>query len=313
MSNTLKVGLDYAGWATDIFDCESSPIDDLLDAQGWVGFGIYFFLCQRAYGTDGYFYRWNYNNAASTARKMGGGVKSDTVKQVVSLCLQKGLFDDGLFVREGILTSRAIQKRYMLAIEKRSKNARTINKDYWLLKKDETKAYIIVPENTDSLPENTDSLPENTTKYSTVQYSTVQYSNVCAQEPKISEKNEKSFGKHGHTKLKQDEYISLCDKYGKAVIDKYIEQVDDYVENSGRKPYKNHVQTILKWLDDDGVKEQSKPSYDLDLLFEAALNSTPVPKKQQAEAKTEQREITDVYYACEPNSNDDIYRRMTGG
>ena len=134
MSNTLKVGLDYAGWATDIFDCESSPIDDLLDAQGWVGFGIYFFLCQRAYGTDGYFYRWNYNNAASTARKMGGGVKSDTVKQVVSLCLQKGLFDDGLFVREGILTSRAIQKRYMLAIEKRSKNARTINKDYWLLK-----------------------------------------------------------------------------------------------------------------------------------------------------------------------------------
>lgn len=267
MSNTLKVGLDYAGWATDIFDNESSPIDDLLDAQGWVGFGVYFFLCQRAYGTDGYFYRWNFNNAASTARKMGGGVKSDTVKQVVSLCLQKGLFDNRLFDREGILTSRAIQKRYMLAIEKRSKNARTINKDYWLLEKEETKAYIIIPENELSLPENELSLPENTTKESKVKYSKAKYSNVDAAS---------GYGQHRHVNLTAQEYDDLCKLYLTATVDKCIEKVDTYLhKHPNIKGYDSHYQTVLDWLEKDGADKKSAHSYDLDLLISHAINNTP--------------------------------------
>lgn len=271
MSNTLKVGLDYAGWATDIFDNESSPIDDLLDAQGWVGFGVYFFLCQRAYGTDGYFYRWNFNNAASTARKMGGGVKSDTVKQVVSLCLQKGLFDNRLFDREGILTSRAIQKRYMLAIEKRSKNARTINKDYWLLEKEETKAYIIIPENELSLPENELSLPENTTKESKVKYSKAKYSNVDAAS---------GYGQHGHVNLTKQEYDNLCKLYLVATVNEYIERVDSYLhKNPNIKAHASHYQTILDWLEKDGVDKKSEHSYDVDKIFEIAMTSSPFGNK----------------------------------
>ena len=257
MSGIPKAKLDYAGWATDIFDSESSPFDELLDSQGWVGFGVFFFLCQRAYSTDGYFYRWSYKNAASTARKMGGGVKTETVKQVVSLCLQIGLFDSRLFDREGILTNKMIQERYMIAIEKRSKNGRTVNGKYWLLNEDETKAYVVIPSNVNSLPEDVNPIPEDTTKESKVKESKV----------KCVEGDALTYGTHNNIHLTAVQYDELCRDYGKAVIDDYIERCGDYVANSGKKPYSNHYQTLLNWLMKDGVQKQEQHSYDVDKIL----------------------------------------------
>ena len=177
VSGKPKQGLDWAGWDTHIFD-DDTRIDELIDAQGWAGFGIYFYLCQKAYATDGYFYRWTYANAATTARKMGAGIKSETVKQVVSLCLQIGLFDKGLFDRESILTNKDMQERFMIAVEKRSAAGKTVNGNYWLLSPENTKAYIIIPQNCQSLPENAYSLPENATKQSKVKESKVKESKV---------------------------------------------------------------------------------------------------------------------------------------
>ncbi len=266
MSGIPKAKLDYAGWATDIFDSESSPFDELLDSQGWVGFGVFFFLCQRAYSTDGYFYRWSYKNAASTARKMGGGVKTETVKQVVSLCLQIGLFDSRLFDREGILTNKMIQERYMIAIEKRSKNGRTVNGKYWLLNEDETKAYVVIPSNVNSLPEDVSPLPEDTTKESKVNKSKVKYS-VCA--------STRAYGSHNNIHLTEEQYDALCKDYGKSVTDDYIERCGDYVANSGKKPYSNHYRTLLNWLTKDGVQKQEQHSYDIEKILEFSKANIP--------------------------------------
>lgn len=127
-----KEGIDYSGWAVDIFD-NDPKIDKLLDSQGAAGFLVYFYLCQRAYGSKGYYFSWSYDDAATTARKIGGGVGSETVKQAVGLCLQIGLFDKRLFDRDGILTSRGIQKRFWQVAKDRTCN--TVNDDYWLLEK----------------------------------------------------------------------------------------------------------------------------------------------------------------------------------
>ena len=164
MAGQPKRGLDFAAWDVHIFD-DDERFDVLIDAQGWSGFGVFFYICTKAYATNGYYYEWREKtSAAAIAKRMSGGIKSDTVKQVVQLCLQIGLFDNGLFDRERILTNKMMQERYMYAIEKRSKRGRTINKDYWLLKEDETKAYIIVPENEHNLSENGNNLAENDTK-----------------------------------------------------------------------------------------------------------------------------------------------------
>ena len=84
MAGRPKQGIDYSGWSVDIFDGDKK-IDKLLDAKGWKGFGIYFFLCQRAYKVNGYFYEWGYDDCATTARRMGGGISSGTVKKTCAL------------------------------------------------------------------------------------------------------------------------------------------------------------------------------------------------------------------------------------
>lgn len=144
MSRPPKKGIDYAGWTVTIFD-NDTKIDKLLDAQGWVGFGIYFYLCQRAYGSEGYFYKWSYDDCASTARKMGGGIGSGTVKETVRYCLQISLFDKGLFERWGVLTSRGIQRKYWEVIKTR--DVRIVISDYWLLQDEECKGLIKTPLN----------------------------------------------------------------------------------------------------------------------------------------------------------------------
>ena len=170
MAGKPRKRIDYAGWSVDIFS-NDPKIDKLLDAQGWIGFGIYFYLCQMAFGSDGYFYEWCYDLCATTARKMGGGVGAGTVKETVDYCLQIGLFDKGLFDRWGVLTSRGIQKSYLVVLKSKNRKGTEIIEDYWLLDTSDGKDYQgvifvrknsqLFGENGDSLGVNDDSLEEN--------------------------------------------------------------------------------------------------------------------------------------------------------
>lgn len=173
MAGQPKRGLDFAAWDVHLFD-DDERFDVLIDAQGWDGFGVFFWICTKAYATNGYYYEWREETSAATiAKRMSGGIKSDMVNQVVKLCLRIGLFDNGLFDRESILTNKMMQERYMYAIEKRSVRGRTINRLYWLLKTEETKAYIVIPENEHNLS-------ENDTKKSKVKESKVNRNNYYA-------------------------------------------------------------------------------------------------------------------------------------
>jgi hypothetical protein len=163
MARKPKKRIDYAGWSVDIFSSDTK-IDKLLDAQGWVGFGIYFYLCQMAFGSDGYFYEWCYDLCATTARKMGGGVGAGTVKETVDYCLQIGLFNQRLFDRWGVLTSRGIQKSYLQVLQSKNRQGTEIISDYWLLDKTKDEDYqgvVFIRKNNDSLEVNADSLEVN--------------------------------------------------------------------------------------------------------------------------------------------------------
>ena len=156
MSRPPKEGIDFAGWSVNLFDGDKK-IDKLLDAHGWKGFGIYFFLCQSAYKINGYFLEWGYDDCASTARRMGGGVVSSTVEETVRFCLQVGLFDQGLFDRWNVLTSKGIQRRFWIAV--RYRKAIPLHKAYWLLAPEETEGLDKVARYVDSPPAKPDSPP----------------------------------------------------------------------------------------------------------------------------------------------------------
>lgn len=158
MAGRPKQGIDYSGWSVDIFDGDRK-IDKLLDAKGWKGFGIYFFLCQRAYKINGYFYEWSYDDCATTARKMGGGISSGTVRETVDYCLQVDLFNKGLFDRWGVLTSRGIQRRFWAVLSER--RSKIVYDEYWLLKPEECKGLVKVSLFEDLQPTNNDLQPTN--------------------------------------------------------------------------------------------------------------------------------------------------------
>ena len=161
-----KKRIDYSGWSVDIFS-NDTKIDKLLDAQGWAGFGVYFYLCQMAFGGDGYFYEWCYDLCATTARKMGGGMGAGTVRETVDYCLRIGLFDKGLFDRWGVLTSRGIQKNYLVVLKNKNRSGTQIYSEYWLLdknKKEDYQGVIFVPKIKKSVGANDDSLAQKDSK-----------------------------------------------------------------------------------------------------------------------------------------------------
>ena len=65
MGRPPKRNLNYSTWDVDVLENDTS-IDNLIDAQGPAGFYVYFALCQKAYATDGYFYRWGYTRPHQT-------------------------------------------------------------------------------------------------------------------------------------------------------------------------------------------------------------------------------------------------------
>lgn len=162
MAGRPKKRIDYAGWSVDIFS-NDVKIDKLLDAQGWIGFGIYFYLCQMAFGSEGYFYEWCYDLCATTARKMGGGVGAGTVKETVDYCLHIGLFDKRLFDKWGVLTSRGIQKSFLIVLKSKNRKGAEIYSELWLLDKNDEdyQGVVFVRKNGQKLGVNDDSLGEN--------------------------------------------------------------------------------------------------------------------------------------------------------
>jgi hypothetical protein len=184
--------IDYAGWSVDIFS-NDTKIDKLLMAQGWEGFGVYFYLCQMAFGSDGYFYQWCDDLSASTARKMGGYISAGKVKETLDYCLQVGLFDKRLLAEWGVLTSRGIQKSYLQVLKSKNRKGTEIILDYWLLdisNKTDYQDVIFVRKNSHKIGENDHSLGENDhslgvndhplgQKYSKVKYSKVNKKTMC--------------------------------------------------------------------------------------------------------------------------------------
>lgn len=142
MAGKPRQGIDYAGWSVDIFD-NDTKIDKLLESKGWIGFSVYFYLCMRAFGSNGYFYKWCYDDCATTARKMGSGISAGTVHETVGYCLQIGLFDKGLFDGWGVLTSRGIQRSFWAVLKMR--RSKRVFKELWLLEQHECEGLVFVP------------------------------------------------------------------------------------------------------------------------------------------------------------------------
>lgn len=66
-------------------------------------------------------------------------------------------------------------------------------------------------------------------------------------EPKEPKEPKHKHGEYGHVRLTDSEFVRLKAKHGEAETEAAIRAVDEYVETSGKKPYKNYALALEKW------------------------------------------------------------------
>lgn len=132
--------------------CQLDERFELIEAEfGLSGFAVLVKLLQRIFGEKGYYCEWNPPIALLMARRLGMAEK--TLSAVVQKALELGLFDQGLFERSGVLSSRSIQQRYFEAVSRRK--SVEVQGEYLLLRAE------VIPKCVDIFFENADISAEN--------------------------------------------------------------------------------------------------------------------------------------------------------
>lgn len=134
-----KEGIEYFP-----LNCRLDEKFELIEAEfGLKGFAVIVKLLQRIYGEHGYYCEWNEDIALLFARQvLSCSGANNLIASIVAASVRRGIFDQTLFDKYGILTSRGIQKRYLEITYKRKKVE--MKKAYLLLSDAEIKGNVII-------------------------------------------------------------------------------------------------------------------------------------------------------------------------
>lgn len=114
MARPQKEGVDYFP-----INCQFNDKVKLIQAEfGLIGIGCLIKLWQKIYSEKGYYTEWNDDVALVFAQDCKSS--ANVVKEVVSACLRRGLFDRQMYDQYKILTSAGVQERYAEATERRT-------------------------------------------------------------------------------------------------------------------------------------------------------------------------------------------------
>lgn len=134
MARPLKEGLDYFPLDVDFFE------DDKIKLIS-VEFGVKaelvtIRLLSKIY-KEGYFYKWGQDECLLFSKSIGiSDCPVKYIQEVVKGLVRRCFFDKGCFDQFSVLTSSAIQRRYVTATLERKISF--IDKPYWVLSSDET-------------------------------------------------------------------------------------------------------------------------------------------------------------------------------
>jgi len=227
----LKGGLDY--FSLDVDMDHNDKIVFVEAKHGPIAFSVIIKILMRIY-QKGYYYRWGEHEQILFAGRTL--IPINVVNNVINDCINEGLFDINVYKKYGILTSKEIQKRYLLACSRR-KVVKFCT------------AYTLIPIN-DYINS------ENVTLIQLMPSINTQ-SKVKESKRKESNKEKDTPPKNkflGNVLLTNDEHEKLIIDYGKETIGDYIQRLDEYIGSMGyQKKYKNHNMTLRSWLRRDGI------------------------------------------------------------
>ena len=174
MARPIKLGLDY--FPHDTHTDEDTALQ-LLEAEfGLDGYAVYFKLLESIYA-QGYAKQWGEDECLLFAKKMGA-VTVPKLSEIIKGCIRRSLFDEGVYNLFQILTSKAIQLRWL---EAKRKDVSAIDPKVCLIEqtakgvssprkndKNEEKGVFAAktPVNAAKTPVNAETTPQSKVKYS---------------------------------------------------------------------------------------------------------------------------------------------------
>jgi DNA replication protein DnaD len=134
LARPKREGLEY--FPLDV----NAGLDDeieLVEAEyGLEGFAIFIKLLQKIYKSN-YYIMWTEKEKLQFSKRVN--VDINRVNVIIMSCLKWGLFNQMLYDSYNILTSRGIQKRFLLAIDRRT--SYEFYREYLLLNENEVNVY----------------------------------------------------------------------------------------------------------------------------------------------------------------------------
>lgn len=254
----MKDGIPYFP-----LDCELDDKFELIEAEfGLTGFAIVVKLLQRIYGGEGYYCEWTNEVALLFAKRNSTG--GSVVSEIVEASVKRGIFDQNMFEKYRILTSKGIQERYLKAVDRRKQVE--VKNQYLLVQCDNIcKNVHIIKEDVNIYKENANILKQRKEEKSKEEESkeknkTISFAEFWFLYPK---KIAKTNAEKAWQKIKPDESLF-------AVIKKSLEtlnQSEAWTKDNGKFiPYAATWLNGRRWEDELIVEKKPKKetTYDLD-------------------------------------------------
>ena len=241
----MKKGLDYFP-----LSCYMDDSVKLIEAEfGLKGFAVIIKIWQSIYMDEGYYKPFGEDVLMLFAREIL--MDKTELEKIIKSAIKREIFDEILYKKYKILTSKGVQERFVKCTERRKKIK--MIKEYLLLKEDDIKNIELsdLNENVCILEKNDNIFKQSKVKESKVNKSKVKESGKCP-----AEKEKKLlFGEYKNVSLTKKEYDSLKRELGEKMLLRYIKKADEYVRLSG-KTYKDFALLIKKWEEEDRGKKK---------------------------------------------------------
>ena len=124
----IKQGLDYFPLSTDFM--HDRIVRRVMKREGDSAFTVLIYIMSYLYSGEGYYVRADTDFCDELSDQLFS-TDNDTVRRVIRLFLEYGLFDSALYERYSILTSEDVQRQYLFITKRRSRHH--ICPDYCLL------------------------------------------------------------------------------------------------------------------------------------------------------------------------------------
>ena len=115
MARPMKDGISYFSFDVDFLN--DIKVRKIKRKYGNDGVIVLISLLTNVYRDRGYYMPWDEDTAFVVANEVN--VDEDVVASVVDKALEVGMFDQEMYDKHKILTSRGIQKRFLKAAERR--------------------------------------------------------------------------------------------------------------------------------------------------------------------------------------------------